>query len=216
MSIGMSKRFFFKTSIVHVYLLVVIGAICSSCRCLVTPSYLKDYFDYCYDGAYTGIDTLINIEGYYGSRLMFYKDGTCVNISGIGGRNIQAQFEEMMNNPKKLEAFHRYSNWGCYVICGDTIKIRTVDQPGCGSTDVIWRLEVARFKIIDKNTLERIYPLADKDSFWAPVEFHPLTVRPNSDCSLKKKKWFWCNEEQYKEYKKSLKSRREENKRCYE
>lgn len=210
----MNKKFSFKTGIVHFYLLVVIGAVCLSCRCLITPSYLKDYFDYCYDGTYTGIDTLINIEGYYSHRhsdfprLIFYKDGTCISgFMGVWGKTVQEQFEEMANDPKKMKAFHRNSNWGCYVISGDTIKMRTVDRPGCGSTDGMWRLKVERYKIIDKNTLERIYPPASIGNSWAPTKFYPLTVRPNSDCSLKKKKWFWCNEEQYKKYKRTLKSR---------
>ena len=209
----MNNKFSFKIGI----LLCLSVVICSSCRCLITPQYVKEYFNYCYDGAYTGIDTLINIEGYYSHhhsdspRLMFYKDGICINGFGVGvwgGKTVQTQFEEVVNNPRELKAFHRSGSWGCYIISGDTIKIRTVRRPVCGSTDITWRLEVERYKIIDKNTLERIYPPASVGNQWAPTKFYPLTVRPNSDCSLKKKKWFWCNKEQYKEYKRTLKQSR--------
>jgi hypothetical protein len=195
-----------KIGISNFYLSVVICTICSSCSCHITPQYVKDYFNYCYDGAYTGIDTLINIEGYYEPHLMFYKDGTCINgFMGIWRKTIQEQFEEMVNAPREMKVFHWDNNWGCYVICGDTIKVRTVKRAGCGGMDAIWWLDEKWFKIIDKNTLEKIYPTY---SGLYLTKFHSLTVRPNSDCSLKKKKWFWCNEELYKEYKRTLKKSR--------
>ncbi len=37
--------------------------------------------------------------------------------------------------------------------------------------------------------------------------FTPLSVRPNSDCLLKKEEWFWCNEELYKKHKQTSKYR---------
>jgi len=47
--------------------------------CLSIPKSIKNSFTYCYDGKYTGIDTLINIDGYY--LAISIKE----NIKAIGG-----------------------------------------------------------------------------------------------------------------------------------
>ena len=207
-------------------LLFITVVICSSCGC-TAPNYIKYNFTYCYDGVDTGIDTLINIEGYYDvadndvyPRLMFYKDGTYVEgFSYSYHKSIQSQFEEIINDKKKLKVFHN-NVWGRYIICGDTIKVQTVERPGCGSMSPIWYLENIWYKVIDRNTIVGIfpsnniivYPSALEENpymirYGTPAKFYPLSVRPNSDCFLKSEKWFWCNEELYKQYKQTSKSR---------
>jgi hypothetical protein len=203
--------------------------ICSSCGC-TAPKFIKDNFTYCFDGIDTGIDSLINVEGYYvifdierDSRLhlMFYKDGTYIEgFSSSYYKSIQSLFEEMMNDPNKLKGFHKYREWGRYIICSDTIKVQTVERPGAGSMSRIWWFSEVWFKIIDRNTIVGIYPTKSlvrypegievknyMRNYGIPARFYPLSVKPNSDCFLKKEDWFWCNEELYRQYKQTLKPR---------
>ncbi len=119
----MDKRCFFKTGMSNflkkLNLLLLIVVICSSCGCNIVPQYIKQDFNYCYDGIDTGIDSLINIEGYYvlsdendfPSRLMFYRDGIYVD-GFILSNPLQLQFEKMINKPNKLKLFHRDNRWG--------------------------------------------------------------------------------------------------------
>ena len=74
----------------YIYLFIMVF-ICTSCGFFIVPKHVKQNFTYCYDGIDTGIDSLINIEGYYDfiskscqscyTRVMFYKDGTYVASS---------------------------------------------------------------------------------------------------------------------------------------
>ena len=213
----------------YIYIFII-GIICNSCGFFIVPKHVKQNFTYCYDGLDTGIDSLINIEGYYDFtskdcpscyiRIMFYKDGTCVIGSFYSkGESVQSYFENIVNHdPKGLYYFHKYKDWGCYIIKGDTIKLQKIDRPVGWESDARWFLEEIWYKILDNKTIVGICPSkrpspysydSYEDSYMSrygvPAKFTHLTVRPDSNCSLKQKKWFWCSEEDWAEYKIQLK-----------
>jgi len=187
------------------------------------PNRIKHLFYY-YNGKKTGIDSLINIEGYYKmgflnykerdiyfKNFMFYQDGIFVFDFFDHNNNIPKYFRNIVE--KNDKSFYRYFFCGHYIISADTIKTQCINHPAPSlETDrlvyEIW------FKVIDKNTLQCIYykqlyrnyekypknSMETKNSLHA--NFIPIELRPNSDCWLKKKKWFWCDKEKWKEYMK--------------
>ena len=56
----------------------ILCALCALSSCRGIPNDVKKAFTYCYADVYTGIDTLINTDGYYNRRTFFYKNGLVV------------------------------------------------------------------------------------------------------------------------------------------
>jgi len=217
-------------------LLIIFGVmIISSCGYNIVPKHVKQNFTYCYDGFDTILDTQINIEGYYDFLkedcsgchyyIMFYKDG--IYVSGFYYDSMQSHFEYMVNyDSKALYRFHKYNGWwGCYIIDNDTIKLQTVHHPAWWESSMVWWLEEVWYKILDENTIIGIYPskkpvrypenLEEKyymRKYGVPAKFTPLSVKPDSNCWLKREKWFWCNENDWKHYMDSLKQNKRRNK----
>ncbi|MDH6354069.1 hypothetical protein M2132_000391 [Dysgonomonas sp. PH5-45] len=140
-------------------------------------------FKYKYDGKYTGIDTLINIEGYYydgGSHyIMFYSDG------------LASSYSHRMDT-----ITHRSPVWGNYVLSKDTIKFQKVVDNGL-MTDI--GVDMVYFIILSPKEIKEIYPAYKGEREYS---FHPLENRIDSTNWLLKKKWFWKDKNAYKKRKK--------------
>lgn len=108
------KQLFYLLAILIISLNFISCSICSI---------INDHFGYLYDGKYTGIDTLIDINGYYHilsgasapSYIMFYRDGTFA--SDI--------FKFKSNNGDEYSIGKIWS-WGSYIINNDTIKANAI------------------------------------------------------------------------------------------
>lgn len=103
----------------------------SSCLGLFVPSKIKNNFNSCYDRNYNGIDTLINIKGYY----MMYRPSMRDNYLNYHYINSTPDttywycifFNDGMfiySNNKFFE-----SDWGHFIICGDTVKGKIIESP---------------------------------------------------------------------------------------
>jgi hypothetical protein len=186
----------------------------------VVPRSVKEEFTYCFDGKKTGLDTLISINGYYApspdeiiqwnNRIwtndtlrpayVFYDNGFVFCTTGID---------------YFIENEDHSGRWlgepGGYIIHGDTIKLQYVEGPGGMSRSMgeLW------FKIIDKNTIQRI---DTKDRPLHPASerifvFRPLEIRFQPEVSwIYGKRWFWCNKEDWKVYKNEKKENKRKNK----
>jgi len=177
-------------------------------------------------GSYTGdtmdISSLININGYYVIEknitsgyppkphtayfyYMFFEDGIYLHNFSI----------ENINKPKE------YSRWGCYTLSGDTIKTKwACIYPPLSGPPYAFELW---YVVIDKNTIKEIFskPLYKRTQQemeyylknyaykeCQPATFVPIDTLPNSDyCWLKKQKWFWANEENWKLFMEKLKNK---------
>lgn len=190
-----------------VVLFTLVIMIFTSCTFIV-PCQIKRDFRYCFDGEKTGLDTLININGYYAPdsiirpsnywrfngtiklvkdtlrpSYMFYDNGFV--IQGI------ARFYYI--GSRKSSFFEK--RWGIdpggYRVFGDTIKLQYVNAPGGQSRELVefW------FKIIDRNTIERI-PVGNEPLHSASeliYIFRPLEMKPSPEDSwIYKKRWFRC------------------------
>jgi hypothetical protein len=192
----------------------------SGCKLFYPPT---DFFHpFCYDGENTGIDSLIDINGYYliidsvddegkmilpESRtnfiLIFYKDG--IFAHSIYDEN--SDYDE------------RYLDWGLYRFCNDTIKVRFV-----ASRVHKWRpAGEAWYKITNSNTIEALIfkysggitqemidnRFMDKRYKIHYAKFIPSNDLPDSDrAQIKKDKLFWCNQKKYKEWRIEQKRKR--------
>ena len=99
-------------------------------------------FTFHYTGEDTGIDSVLNTNGFfydslhvnYDSNIMFFKNGLVVQSISDGKRlkkgqdqDIALLLKEIAKN-EDLEYLHNFYNvdWGRYVLCGDTIKIQMI------------------------------------------------------------------------------------------
>jgi hypothetical protein len=138
--------------------------------------------------------------------------------------NISLGLQEIVENSSKEESKWFYSGiWGSFVICNDTIKIQSMDKP-IPLSSTFGREEW--FKIIDRNTLISINstPLSTDKSDWRnyehyklirdemakyPAIFTSIPVKPSPDEAwILKEKWFWCNEQDWKNYMEKIKGRK--------
>lgn len=135
------------------------------------PSVRKLFKNHCYDGQYTGIDTLININGYYESfdigttykgsevirvdtfyyHFLFYNDGIFATFF-----DRDDTLEVFLKKAKdKMEGkdknFSNYGFWWRYTIHNDSIQIVSVcPPPGFANT---WYAGESWYKILDRNTI---------------------------------------------------------------
>lgn len=215
-------------------ILIIIACACLALSCSSIPKRVRNAFTYCYTGTYTGIDTLININGYYSvvdsynaTSIMFYDNG----LAAIGNvsynmeqldKNKPLFYKEVAENPETKEAKHFYNliDCGSYVICGDTIKIQMIY--GVRSIDDNLIGMERWYKIIDKDTLQFLdaFPVTtnkkDKEDWRRSVPvfsrggkkitFIPVPVKPQLDYFwILREKWFWCNEQDWKNYMQRIK-----------
>ena len=211
-----------KILIILLLPLIVVAQSCAS-----VPKEIKQKFGICYTGKETDIESHIDINGYYTSGgqdcMIFFKDGivatfifenreihtsdTCINL-------LHAITRMYKNKPHISFGYLQ----GMYWIEGDTIKIRFLGQTGGSLTP--WFFHESWCKIVDRQTLKYIYlkPLLDMDADtvqtveeWQSntkrslVRFHCADSIPSSDCWLKEEKWFWCNEQDWKNYMEKIK-----------
>ena len=203
-----------------IYLILLISILFSGCIGLYTYNNLKKDFSYLkFDNKPNKTNGLFNINGYYTLAknnkntmcFMFFEDGSFAN---------HIFFDEENN----IRGFSLYR--GLYKLFGDTIKTQIMFK-GVGLTGSSYSEEC--YKIVDKNTLKLIYfgmvtttddfrsknYLKEYDiaKFYASpyANFVPLDSIPHFDNVLKKDKFFWEDEKEWREYMDSLKLKKKKN-----
>ena len=152
------------------------------------------------EGTNTKIRDLINIDGFY-PGLMFFDDGSFVfNV------RFQVDATEKLTLHSWIDdnGLMQWSDyWGAYRIEGDTIIAHTV-QPGTFWRG--WEFSEYRYKVIDRNTINAFYysvsPLEGGrgKAVNYTYKFVPCDSLPQENNPLKKYKWFWINEQDWKNY----------------
>lgn len=198
--------------------------VASSCR----PGRIsRDGFSseaFCYSTRNLKSENMIRTDGYYliifGRRdtdpkylehfCLFYKDGTAI---------FYYDHEYFLDAKDRYFGFYnRGTQWGSYEIKEDTVRMLVIESPGSTS----WLPTEYILKIEDQNSIRLLYTknpytpekgvianyLTDEVYGSMPGRFIPESNLPDPDMSwLKRRKWYWCNEEEYKTWKKSLKSK---------
>ena len=172
------------------------------------------YFTNYYTGKYTGLDTLINLQGYYISSscysnptsgytvTMFYNNGLAVH-STIKNDSI-SDFSINVYKGKGEKKSASWLRWGSYIIKNDTIKLQTNVPYGFPYPSGTF-IEYSDFKILPGGRIQLVslymrgdswhydwemYPDCNKPSVFFPLE----TKADSTKCPLLEKKWFWDRE----------------------
>jgi len=169
------------------------------------------------EGRNTNIRDLLEIDGYYQDqnylKMMFFEDGTYVSSfsfkKDIPENEIKANMSKSLAGGIEDKQFSWGNDWGVYKIEGDTLVAYYYLR---GSFWTPWYFDEVRYKIIDKITIQKIYwkgllkideQYNKERSPWingSYLHFTPADSLPSSDCWLKKQKWIWRNEQDWKDY----------------
>lgn len=143
-------------------------------------------------------------------NFLFYRDGIYVkNIHDwIGNKDdLNSYFKEVIHDKtgKIKRTYYNCTNWGGYRIFNDTIKVQVIYKPRFGDADPSWHDDELWFKVIDRNNIIQIETIpihkmnsSDKRKWeidQKEIKYHSATfvktdTLPDSDCWLKKRKWF--------------------------
>ena len=176
-----------------------------------------------YEGKSTGIDKLINTDGYwlcedstylceYTDALLFYDDGTLGTFMFRRGKGDTGVLDFPRGMPgvdlkSAFEGSARCTFWCCYDCRNDTI---------CAESYNIhpywWDMVKLRFKVINKDTIElvsrRIYSNNEIGEWMSKnvrFTFVPTISLPDADNAyIKTKKWIWRDEKEWKAYKQRI------------
>jgi hypothetical protein len=169
------------------YIIIVLGAILS---CTSPRGFTQKY-----NAQYTGLDTLINLKGYYSTEypygetspqsFVFFKSGLVIR----GAHDFKDPYMPIGNR-------HSSFAWGTYTIDRDIVMIQTISDGGFMEGQYIASY---KFKIKSKNTIVLLpkYTKNDdniennKDYIY---NFHNLDQDVDSTNWLLKKKWFWTKD----------------------
>lgn len=197
------------------------------------PIYIREHFTNCYTERPTNLKKLLNIDGYYEEvylmpnnykdnkapfklHILFYADGTFVynfiphtprEYSKHKYMNECSYLNEAYKDPHKYR-FYMQAQWGIYRLQKDTLIMQSIHPKGSMNADPWYAIE-RRYKIVDKNTIERIkgsiiylskvsqrsrqeaYQESLRDES-LPATYIPCAPIPPPDCWLKGQDWLWC------------------------
>ena len=182
--------------------ILLIGILFNSCIGLSSYNEIKyDNFYIKIDKQPNNMDSLLNIKGYY-AETMNYKDGTNYTSYFLffedGSYVNQIYFD--LDSMSKIRNIRFGVYQGFYKLYGDTIKIQMIDRGyGLTASDFMEKW----YKIIDRNTLKLIYFYPYNKAKTSLATFITLDIVPSFDCYLKKDKFFWKDEKDWKEYMKT-------------
>lgn len=137
--------------------------------------YVREHFTYCYDGKSTGLDSLINLKGYYEITdisfnsygfgkyyhsgidtsyrgIIFFKDGVCLWQFGGGVKN-----KKYLDSITADKTHPEIRGWlsGRYKMFGDTIKMQVIED-NRWSNDSRWIAYELWYKIENKKIIRFI------------------------------------------------------------
>lgn len=181
----------------------------------VSPDIKMRHKVYCYSPT-TNFNSILQYNGYYEQTIVFEREiGNFKKVIDTVYRRMLFYPDGIIINefdPKLFESKNRYyvGNWGSYIIKDDTIKIHLVFTSVYDG--FVW------YVIKDKYTLREIVGKIGRDITSNDIKaiskptnllyesdfifrnYYPL---PNPDLSwIKNKKWFWCNEQEFKKWRK--------------
>lgn len=167
---------------------------------------------YCYDEGKTGLGEKMNLNGRYvftetsGSsayevNCVFFEDGIFIYHFD------PEYFKESSGH--KTGFYTRGTQWGRYVLAGDTIKAQFIESPGgmSWSKGEIWfkimnreNMKWLAFRYGDPIDVSKISQYQNRNM--SPGKFVSSDSMPDPDKSwIKSRSWFWCSKEKYQNWK---------------
>jgi len=200
----------FKAKKYFLLLLVLLVISCS------VPDRVINLYTQCYDGKKSEINKLCKIQGYYigkfntkiddsgGWNVIFFEDGTCaINIKKPGDRDIF--------KGKDLYLKSAVPSWGTYIINDKIILSQIINY----SSKHLSEVYEYKYKVLNDST---IYLVSSRrlrdDRIWLndstsndhilPMKFIKIDDKPEPNCWMKGKAWFWCNQDKYLKYREEM------------
>lgn len=217
------------TNILYFFTLMSFEYIALSCQPIRSTRDSFQFSAYCYNGAYTGLDTLVETMGYYKFEKKYTRNVGYPSVptpdtlaftalflnDGVFIYNfIPDYFASTSNN--RFGFYNRGTEWGKYYISGDTIKAQFIESPGGMS----WEMGQFWFQIVNQSTIRElafqyrkpitqqdiaVYQQSENGKNTSLGHFVKYDSLPDSNKSwLKKRRWFWCSKAQYTGWKSSL------------
>ena len=152
-----------------IIVLISIVFLFSSCAFFIVPKSIKKNFDICYTGEKTGLDSLINLNGYYssdafsreeyvsnsadttrnsklGTTLVLFPDGRAAySIS-----HYEALKQRIISGELNEKESGKFFYWGNYYVKGDSIIVQYITLP---TFNIPWEGYESIYTIKNRNTL---------------------------------------------------------------
>jgi hypothetical protein len=163
--------------------------------------------------------------------MIFYDNGLVVRPIYRYAEHLTSKdflfLKEIAENPETKDAkyFFNFNDCGSYVICGDTLKVQMLHNYHSINDD--WRGMEEWYIIIDGNIhILDWFPITtnqkEKEYFrkyhsvrtgvGAKIPFVPISAKPPLDYYwILKEKWFWCNEQDWRNYMEKMKQQNKRN-----
>ncbi len=156
------------------------------------------------------------IERKSSNNFIFFENG--IFLFGISDRNefrvlggtsdLDLYFQELSYSPEETMRFHNSDYWGLYYVSNDTIRTQYINHP---SWNMPWNAIEQIFVVDDQGKLNsiktRVLGITNTNIIPShtelirhPAEYIPLETLPSSDAWLKREKWFWCDEDEWRTY----------------
>jgi hypothetical protein len=152
----------------------------------------------------------------YSANFIFFKDGIFLfgvtdrdEYRALSGLNdLDLYFQELTQSTEKTKRFLNSGYWGLYSVSNDTIRTQYINHP---SWNMPWNATELIFVFDDHGKLNSIQTRAlgitntniipsRTELIRHPAEYIPLETLPSSDAWLKREKWFWCDEDEWRTY----------------
>jgi hypothetical protein len=170
-----------KRILVNTVLLFAIASMINGCA-YPMPKYLRNNFTYRYTPSQKGLDTLIDINGYYTDmeitsrtvsdswwsyrnvpdtfymNYLFFEDGIVIkNVFGSDGSSSPEKLPKFLAGIAKdtTQAMALWGTWGTYIVSGDTIKTQFIHPSG--SLNDGWSGWEDHFKVINRQSIKLIF-----------------------------------------------------------
>ena len=119
-------------------------------------------------------------------------------------------FQELAHSTEEIKRFLNSGYWGLYSVHDDTIITQYINYP---SWNMPWNATEQIFVFDEQGKLNSIQTRAlgitntniipsRTELIRHPAEYIPLETLPSSDAWLKREKWFWCDESEWRAYMK--------------
>ncbi|GAB4450519.1 MAG: hypothetical protein OHK0036_09350 [Bacteroidia bacterium] len=155
------------------------------------------------------------------SNMLFFDNGLFVRRFkqvGCGNCDIKSNTEylwDVKNNKQpSTDLFYTTFVWGLYKIEGNIVKTQSVNRQSWPNP--YWYLVEIGYEITDGNTLVQLYSkdlienkeLSPNSDDTIPFQFIETNILLPSDTWLKGEKWFWCDKEEYKKWKREKRKKK--------
>lgn len=156
---------------VKIGILFIVGILLSNCYLIKVPNYVKNSYTNCYDGTNKGLDTLLNINGYFYSHVIEADDSSNIDVDTLEYSNLgetmvlfadgkvayqriqYLDFKKLMDSKISSKELNIYFEAGGYILKKNRIIVQYIVEPTLHNN---WQVHELEFRINSSDLLELI------------------------------------------------------------